>query len=196
VTTTATTATEAGRRLAAARAMLTRSGLELRVPPERAALALAHTFNRHRIGSPHAGLVGQAMRPHRDPDHPRPLVEQLIRDLIAHGQPAYSRAVEGALARHLAAEAGKVNRRARNAQRLGPQLDQLGPRAAEILAAHWREGRALTPVQLARALDVHTRDAWPLVAMLAEAGWLELHQCHHPPAQRLKPGPRVREAAS
>jgi hypothetical protein len=194
VTTTATTTTEADRRLAAVDAMLTRSELELRVPREQAAHALALTFRRHRIGSPHAGLVGQAMRPHRDPGRPRPLVEQLIRDLISCGQPAYSRAVEGALARHLAAEAGQVNRRARNAQRLGSHLDRLGPRAAEIVTANWRNGRALTPVQLARALDVRTRDAWPLVAMLAEAGWLELHQCHHPPVQRLKPG--AREAAS
>jgi hypothetical protein len=180
-------------RLTLAGRMLDRSGLALRVDRDRAALALARAFEVHHVGSAHAALLGAALSSRRGPEDARPLAEQLVRQLVSRGEPPYMRALQGELQRHLAAEAGKVNRRARHDQRLGPLLGQLGPRAAEIVGMHWRQGRALTPSQLARALNLHTRDAWPLAAKLAEAGWLELHQCHHPPTQRLKPGPRATE---
>jgi hypothetical protein len=191
--TTTTTETTSGwqqaadRRLAASTAMLERAGLELLVPPEQAAKALACAFNKHRIGTPHATLVGEAMTPRHHPESGRPLLERLIRDLVAHGQAPTARALQGAYQRHLAAKAGPANRRSLRRQRITPIAATTGPAAAQAVTNFWRQhGRGPSPCELARQVDGwRSADAWPLCERLIEDGWLAVRHGH------LHSGPRA-----
>ena len=92
-----------------------------------------------------------------------------------------------------AAEVARPARRAATAQRLRPIADRDGPHAAELVAEHWRRHDcAPSPVRLARLLGWRTRDAWPICALLVEAGWLEVSGG----TLRPTPGPVVRGGPS
>jgi hypothetical protein len=176
-------------RLAVVDGMLDRAQLDLLVPRDQAARALARTFARHPIGQHTAALVGQALTFTRQPEHERPPAEQAVRRLIARGQPAYRRAIQAEAERMAAAAAARPARLGHQVDRLRPVVDRDGHRAAQLVTDHWRQhNRPLSPLQLARELDVPTGDSYALARLLIRAGWLELHH------KRLKPGPRARRS--
>jgi hypothetical protein len=137
-------------------------------------------------GSSHGRLLAAALAPVAE--NPRPATEVAVRLLLARGQVPTAAGVAGQVVAYDQRKAAMAARERRRKALRAPDSSD-GPRAAMLVAEHWRaHGHGPTWRALGRAMGWSSQEVGSIVRGFAKAGWLSLGD----EPRSLRPGPHLR----